>query len=314
MPTLRTLGCLLLASTALSAVPAFAQSTTQSVPRTQPPSGETAADAPDPDEDTIDSATPGAPQDASDDNVDISAPGSSDFGNEIIVQGRYIPQPVRDSGQVVNVLSTEEIARAGDGDIAGALGRVTGLSVTNNGFVFVRGLGDRYSLALLNGLALPSPEPLRRVVPLDLFPTSVVSSAVVQKSYSVNYPGEFGGGVINLTTPAIPDENYFTIGAGISGDTKPPPNSAIPIMAVIWMSSAMMTAHAAAISVRCATRSIRAARSRSRPIARGTSPRLPSWCRFRPPACCSAISKSRPMRASMPAAAFPFMPVIRASG
>ncbi len=220
MPTLRTLGCLLLASTALSAVPAFAQSTTQSVPRIQPPSGETAADAPDADEDVIDSATPGAPQDGGEDNVDISAPGSSDFGDEIVVQGRYIPQPVRDSGQVVNVLSTEEIARAGDGDIAGALGRVTGLSVTNNGFVFVRGLGDRYSLALLNGMALPSPEPLRRVVPLDLFPTSVVSSAVVQKSYSVNYPGEFGGGVINLTTPAIPDENYFTIGAGISGDSE----------------------------------------------------------------------------------------------
>ena len=56
------------------------------------------------------------------------------------------------------------------------------------GFVYVRGLGDRYSLALLNGSPLPSPEPLRRVVPLDLFPSGVIASSLVQKSYSVNYP------------------------------------------------------------------------------------------------------------------------------
>jgi outer membrane receptor for ferrienterochelin and colicin len=89
---------------------------------------------------------------------------------------------------VVSVLSAEDIARTGEGDIAGALQRVTGLSVVGSGFVFVRGLGDRYSLALLNGSPLPSPEPLRRVVPLDIFPTSVIASSVVQKSYSVNYP------------------------------------------------------------------------------------------------------------------------------
>jgi outer membrane receptor protein involved in Fe transport len=121
---------------------------------------------------------------------------------------------------VVSVLSSEDIARTGEGDIAGALQRVPGLSVVGNGLVYVRGLGDRYSLALLNGLALPSPEPLRRVVPLDIFPTSVIGSAVVQKSYSVNYPGEFGGGVINLTTTAAAREPFLTVGASLGGDTE----------------------------------------------------------------------------------------------
>ena len=65
--------------------------------------------------------------------------------------------------QVVSVLSTADIARTGEGDIAGALTRVTGLSVVGGGFVYVRGLGDRYSSSLLNGSPLPSPEPLRRV-------------------------------------------------------------------------------------------------------------------------------------------------------
>ena len=130
------------------------------------------------------------------------------------------PNIVRQTPQVVSVLSGADIARTGEGDIAGALQRVTGLSVVGNGFVFVRGLGDRYSLALLNGSPLPSPEPLRRVVPLDIFPTGVIASSLVQKSYSVNYPGEFGGGVINLTTPAVPRETFLDVGVSASGDVE----------------------------------------------------------------------------------------------
>ncbi|WP_432201669.1 TonB-dependent receptor domain-containing protein [Erythrobacter sp. W53] len=147
---------------------------------------------------------------------EISIPGG---GNSIIVTGRRRTAVQRSSSQVVSVLSSEQIARTGEGDIAGALNRVTGLSTVGNGLVFVRGLGDRYSLALLNGLPLPSPQPLSRVVPLDIFPTSVVASSLVQKTYSANFPGEFGGGVINLTTRAIPDESFLKISGGVSGDT-----------------------------------------------------------------------------------------------
>ena len=148
--------------------------------------------------------------------IEISVPG----GNEILVTGQRDRNITRSSDQVVSILSTAEIARTGEGNIAGALGRVTGLSVVGSGFVYVRGLGDRYSLALLNGSPLPSPEPLRRVVPLDLFPTGVIASSLVQKSYSANYPGEFGGGVINLTTKATPRDPFLTIGAGVSWDSE----------------------------------------------------------------------------------------------
>lgn len=149
------------------------------------------------------------------DRTDVS------MGGDIIVTGRARRDETRSSDQVLSVLSTEDIARTGEGDIAGALSRVTGLSVVGNGFVYVRGLGDRYSLALLNGLPLPSPEPLRRVIPLDLFPTNVIASSQVQKSYSANYPGEFGGGVINLTTVAVPDESFLSVGVsgGVNTET-----------------------------------------------------------------------------------------------
>lgn len=157
-----------------------------------------------------------AEEDEEDDYVqpDISVPGGG-----IIVTGRRTRNPERASTQVLTVLSEADIARTGESDIAGALARVTGLSLASGGRVFVRGLGDRYSLALLNGLPLPSPEPLSRVVPLDIFPTSVVSSSLVQKTYSANFPGEFGGGVINLTTKAVPLRNFLEVSVGAGGDT-----------------------------------------------------------------------------------------------
>jgi len=157
------------------------------------------------------------PEDEQFEETDVSIPGG---GGEIIVTGRRNRDVMRSSTQVISALSSEQIARTGEGDIAGALGRVTGLSVQGNGFVFVRGLGDRYSLALLNGLPLPSPQPLSRVVPLDIFPTSIIASSLVQKTYSPNFPGEFGGGVINLTTRAVPEESFLKISAGISGDEQ----------------------------------------------------------------------------------------------
>jgi outer membrane receptor protein involved in Fe transport len=164
---------------------------------------------------TPDPATPPTTEVPVEEAPEVSIPG----GDEIIVTGRVDRNIVKTAPQVVSILSSADIARTGEGDIAGALSRVTGLSVVGNGFVYVRGLGDRYSLALLNGSPLSSPEPLKRSIPLDLFPTSVVASSLVQKSYSVNFPGEFGGGVINLTTKAIPKESFLNFGGSISGDT-----------------------------------------------------------------------------------------------
>lgn len=159
-----------------------------------------------------------APAKAEEAPVEVSGPGGR--LEDIVVRGRFIPNTIKNNPVVVSVLSAEEIARTGDGDIAGALQRVTGLSVVGGKFVYVRGLGERYSLALLNGLPLPSPEPLRRVVPLDLFPTGILASSVVQKTYSANFPGEFGGGAINLTTKSLPEEPFLKFGVGFGGNSE----------------------------------------------------------------------------------------------
>jgi len=209
MTTLR-LASLLLLTTALAA-PSLALA--QEVP-SDTPAGTGAEGEPTVETAPSDASNPADQQTTEEGAPDVSMPG------DIIVTGARTRNVTKASGQVISVLSTEEIARTGEGDIAGALSRVTGLSVVGSGFVYVRGLGDRYSLALLNGSPLPSPEPLRRVVPLDIFPTNVIASSLVQKSYSANFPGEFGGGVVNLTTTAVPKESFITVSAGLEGDTE----------------------------------------------------------------------------------------------
>jgi outer membrane receptor protein involved in Fe transport len=139
---------------------------------------------------------------------------------EVTVLGKNIPEPMIRTAEVASFITPEDLERQGDDSAAIALTRVTGLSVVQGKFVYVRGLGERYSAALLNGSALPSPEPLQRVVPLDLFPSSVLQSVVVQKTYSAKYPGEFGGGLIDLETIAVPDEPFLSMSLGTGGNTE----------------------------------------------------------------------------------------------
>ncbi len=138
--------------------------------------------------------------------------------DEIVVRGQFIPEPQRATSQVATFLSAEDLARTGDDTAALALTRLSGLNIVSGRFAFVRGLGDRYSAALLNGSPLPSPEPLRRTVPLDLFPSNILGGAAVQKTYSPNYPGEFGGGLIDLQTVRDPGESYLKLKAGIGAN------------------------------------------------------------------------------------------------
>lgn len=139
---------------------------------------------------------------------------------EVVVRGRFIPEPKRETSEISSFLSEVDFKRQGDSNIALSLRRITGLSLVGGKFIYVRGLGERYSSATLNGSPLPSPEPLRRVVPLDLFPTSVLASASAQKTYSPQYSAEFGGGSVEIKTKAAPDSEFFEVGASGSMNTE----------------------------------------------------------------------------------------------
>ncbi|MCR9129414.1 MAG: TonB-dependent receptor [Alphaproteobacteria bacterium] len=137
----------------------------------------------------------------------------------IVVRYQYVPDDKRVTSEVSSFLSADDIAVTGDSDIASALGRITGLSVQDGRFVIVRGLNERYSNTLINGSPLASPEPFRRAVPLDLFPTSLISNVLVQKTFSPQFPGEFGGGLVQIETSALPAEGFLELGFSFAADT-----------------------------------------------------------------------------------------------
>lgn len=112
---------------------------------------------------------------------------------------------------VANILGAEQITKAGDSDAAGALRRVTGLTLVDGRFIYIRGLGERYSSTLLNNANVPSPDPTRRVVPLDLFPTNIVKSIAVKKGYTGDLPGEFGGGTVEIRTRSVPESPFLSL-------------------------------------------------------------------------------------------------------
>ena len=117
--------------------------------------------------------------------------------------------------KISNVVSSSDFSLAGDSDIAVALTRLPGISPDVSGkFVVIRGLSERYTSTLLNGIELPSPDPLKKAVPLDIFPTALTSSVLVQKTYSAEFPGAFGGGVVDIRTKVVPDDTFFQIGVG----------------------------------------------------------------------------------------------------
>jgi len=89
---------------------------------------------------------------------------------------------------VVSSITSEQISRSPDGDAAQAVQRVSGVTVQGGKYVFVRGLGERYTTTQLNGTRLPSPEPEKRVVPLDLFPSGLLQTITTQKTFTPDQP------------------------------------------------------------------------------------------------------------------------------
>jgi TonB-dependent receptor len=112
---------------------------------------------------------------------------------------------------VADILGAEQISRTGDSDAASALRRVTGLTLVDGKFIYVRGLGERYSSTQLNGAAVPSPDPTRNVIPLDLFPSDIIESILVQKSFSPSMPASFGGGNVDIRLKTIPADFIFNV-------------------------------------------------------------------------------------------------------
>ncbi|MBT8068035.1 MAG: TonB-dependent receptor [Gammaproteobacteria bacterium] len=147
---------------------------------------------------------------------------------EVVVTGRFIDASQKLVNERMNdafatdLLGADMIARLGDSTVAAALRRVPGLTLVQDKYVYIRGLGERYSQSTLNGAFIPSPDLTRNVIPLDVFPTSIVESLRVQKSWSPRMPASFGGGAVDIRTRGIPDALTFKFELGLGNNSETP--------------------------------------------------------------------------------------------
>jgi TonB-dependent receptor len=121
---------------------------------------------------------------------------------------------------VSDAISAEDISRAGSGDAAGVMSRVTGASLVEGKYVYIRGLGERYSTTQLNGSELPSPDPDKRAVPMDLFPSNLLDNIVTVKTFTPDKPGNFTGGSVNIGTKTFPESFTFSFSSSASYNTQ----------------------------------------------------------------------------------------------
>lgn len=119
-----------------------------------------------------------------------------------------------DSSRALDVFSSEDFSKFSASDVADAVKRIAGVSVTDGKFPSVRGLNDRYTVTTLNGMPLPSPDPFRKSPQFDIFPSSLLDSIVVSKSATADLDGESTAANFDLLTKQLPEEFFLTVSLG----------------------------------------------------------------------------------------------------
>lgn len=126
----------------------------------------------------------------------------------------------KNAAQASDSVGAQDIAKTPDRNAADAVKRVVGTTVVDGRYIFIRGLGDRYTNTNLNGSPLPSPEPDRQAVPLDMFPALVLSDLTVSKTFTPDMAGDFAGGSLNIHTRDLPNKLLFQTTLGIGANSE----------------------------------------------------------------------------------------------
>jgi hypothetical protein len=141
---------------------------------------------------------------------------------EIIITAKYIRNTEaalltmkQKSGNLIDGISSVGLRKTGDSDAASSIKRVTGVSVEGGKYIYVRGLGDRYTKTIMNGLDIPGLDPDRNTIQMDIFPTNIIDNIIVSKSFSADLPAGFTGGVININIKDFPETKKVNISLSV---------------------------------------------------------------------------------------------------
>jgi TonB-dependent receptor len=118
--------------------------------------------------------------------------------------------------KMLDGITSDKIKLTGDGTAGEAAKRITGVSVDGGKYIYVRGLGDRYTKTTLNGVSIPGLDPDRNSLQMDIFPSNLISNIIVSKNFTADLSPDFAGGAINIETTAFPDKKVFDVSFGMS--------------------------------------------------------------------------------------------------
>ena len=158
-------------------------------------------------------------------NVSLRAEGTAFVIDDMVVSadrvlstGLAILAERKKSAIIGDAISSEQIARSPDATSGDALKRVTGLTVADNKFVFVRGVTDRYNGTTLNGVSVTGTEANvdKKSFAFDLIPANLLANTVVVKTATPDLPGDFSGGLVQVNTLEFPTERVTKLTLGLS--------------------------------------------------------------------------------------------------
>lgn len=146
--------------------------------------------------------------------------------DQVVVTGSFKKESIgalysqqKNSALISDGISSEQIRRSPDKNTSEALRRVSGTTIQDNKFVIVRGLSDRYNVAMMDGSVLPSTEANRRAFSFDIIPSNLIDKITISKTATPDLPADFAGGAVQITTKDIPDQNFISFGLGYGYNT-----------------------------------------------------------------------------------------------
>jgi len=146
--------------------------------------------------------------------------------DQVVVTGSFKKESIgalysqqKNSALISDGISSEQIRRSPDKNTSEALRRVSGTTIQDNKFVIVRGLSDRYNVAMMDGSVLPSTEANRRAFSFDIIPSNLIDKITISKTATPDLPADFAGGAVQITTKDIPDQNFVSFGLGYGYNT-----------------------------------------------------------------------------------------------
>ncbi len=124
------------------------------------------------------------------------------------------------SSVMLDGISASKIQLIGDATAVEAAKRITGVSIEGGKYVYVRGLGDRYTKTTLNGMEIPGLDPDKNSIQMDIFPTNLISNMMISKNFTADLPADFTGGIMNVETKDFPDRKIFSLSLGVGYNPK----------------------------------------------------------------------------------------------